>query len=496
MAALVASLEHLAGVAVTFTATDEQNASAIATLNAGTAGPVAVGGSAPPPPAVPADVRAPLPPAAGMLPEALSAAAHAGTPGAGEPFTAAWTTVTEAARDASQNLRSTVARLPETLDGPASTPAASRHLLAFADGLDHYADRGQTLVTQASGYASNLAQARQDIPTPAEHAEAQNRVVSLAQANAASGGRYAVPLANAVADKNQLNQRTVTGYSGYHANTDTATAGDDPGSDGTGLNPASPATPGDPSVPGRTGSADGPLSPENSGEVASMLPQMLPTVLGAAGGLVGGLMGAVTKVPETLMQAGTQAIGAATQGLSGLAQPKMDPLENAGASGLGGDPGAGGLGDMGGAGGGGDAPTTPAGGGDPSLSVAPTTGAPPTPAITPVGATGSSAPPSAGMGGMPMGMPMGGMGAMGGGPGGAGGGKDDAGRQRKVSTHDIPHTEDVTGRTDTNRLAAAAAGRRQRDTAEPPDDDDNSPPPDSSQPIVRRLTTRTPTEPT
>ena len=86
-----------------------------------------------------------------MLPEALSTAAHTGTPGAGEPFTAAWTTVTEAARDASQNLRSAVARLPETLDGPASTPAASRHLLAFADGLDHYADRGQTLVTQASG---------------------------------------------------------------------------------------------------------------------------------------------------------------------------------------------------------------------------------------------------------------------------------------------------------------------------------------------------------
>lgn len=495
VSALVASLEHLTGIAVTFTETDQQNAQALATLNASSSGPAPVAGSAPPPPPIPADVRAPLPPPAGMMPEALSAAAHTGTPGAGEPFTAAWTTASGAARDASENLRSAVAHLPETLDGPASTPAASKHLLAFADGLDHYADRGQTLVTQATGYASNLAQARQDIPTPAQHTEAQNRVVSLAQANAASGGRYAVPLANAVAEKNQLNERTITGYTGYHENTDTVTAGDDPGGDGNPLDAtgADPATAGDPNTPGQPSPFDNPLAPENSGELASMLPQMLPTVLGAAGGLVGGLVGAVTKVPETLLQAGTQAIGAATQGLSGLAQPKMDPLDT-GTSGLGGDPGAGDLGDMGGAGGGGDAPTTPAGGGEPSLAVAPTTGAPPTPAITPVGATGTPPPPSAGMGGTPMGMPMGGMGPMAGGPGGAGGGKEEAGQRRKVAPRDIPHTEDITGRTDTNRLAAAAAGHRERNTSEPPDDD-NSPPPDSSKPIVRRLTTRPPKEP-
>jgi hypothetical protein len=488
--ALVASLEHLAGIAVTFTETDQENAAALATLDPGSSGAAPVAGAAPGPPPIPPDLRGPLPAPVGMLPERLSATVHSGAPGSGEPFTTAWTTTSSAARDASHQLRSAVAHLPETLDGPVSTPAASQHLLAFADGLDHYADRGHALATQATGYANNLAQARHDIPTPDQHAAAHNRVVSLAQANAASGGRYAVPLAGAVNDKNQLNERTVTGYTVYHENTDTATAGNDSGSD-TGVDAASIdlTTAGDTNAAGTpTSAGTDPLSPENSGEMASMLPQMIPTVLGAAGGLVGGIMGAVTKVPETLMQAGTQAIGAATQGLTAAAQPTTDPID-AGTAGT--DPVSGEFGGTGGSGA--DAPTTPATGeGAPSLAVAPTTGAPPTPAVTPVGATGTP-PPSAGMGGMPMGMPMGGMGAMGGGPAGEGAGKDDPGRHRKVAPRDIPHTEDVTGRTDTNRLAAASAAQRDRNPQPP--DEHTSPPPDSSTPVVRRLTTKPPNEP-
>lgn len=492
VSALVASLEHLTGTAITFTETDNQNAAALSTLTGGNSGPAPVAGSAPPPPPIPPDVRAPLPPPAGMTPEVISAAAHTGEPNAGEPFSAAWSTASTTSRDASQHLRSAVAQLPEVLDGPVSTPAASKHLLAFADGLDAYADRGNALVTQAASYSNNITAARQSIPTPEQHTAAQNRVVSLAQANAASGGRYAAALANAVNEKNQLNARTVAGYSDYHANTDTATAGEDPGNpDGTG-NPLDPTTAGDPA--GQPEPNADPLSPESSGQMASMLPQMIPTVLGAAGGLVGGIVGAVTKVPETLMQAGTQAIGAATQSLSGLAQPKTEPLDT-GTSGTGTDPTGGGLGDMGGGGGGGDAPTTPAGGeGTPSLSVAPSTGAPPTPAVTPVGATATPPPASSGMGGMPMGgMPMGGMPMGGGAPGGGGGGKDEAGRQRKVVSREVPHTEDVTGRVDTNRLAVASAATRERNP-EPPNDD--PPPQDPAQPIVRRLTTRPPKEPT
>ena len=171
VSALVASLEHLTGTAITFTETDQRNAAALATLNGGNAGAAAVAGSAPPPPPVPPDVRPPLPPAAGMMPEALSAAAHTGELSGGEAFTGAWSTASGAARDASQHLRSAVTQLPEVLDGPASTPAASRHLLAFADGLDTYADRGHALAAQANAYAGNLSQARQDIPTPEQHTQ-------------------------------------------------------------------------------------------------------------------------------------------------------------------------------------------------------------------------------------------------------------------------------------------------------------------------------------
>jgi hypothetical protein len=489
VAALVASLEHLTGTAMTFVETDERNAAALATLDGSGIGPAAVAGSAPPAPPIPPDVRAPLPPPVGMVPEAISAATHGGSPGAGEPFTTAWSQAAGASRDASASIRSAVGQLPETLDGPSSTPAVSQHLLSFADGLDAYADRGHTLASQATTYASNLAAAREDIPTPQQFTAAQDRVVTLANANAASGGRYAAALASAIGEKNQLNARAVSGYTGYHQNIDAATAGTDPGTVGAG-------TPGAPTnVNAGAGNGSGqpdpnaPLSPENSGELASMLPQMIPTVLGAAGGLVGGLMGAITKVPESLMQAGTQAMGAATQGLSGLEQQKMNASDpSGGGPGQGsGDPG---LGDAGSGGGDGDAPTTPAAGdGAPALGVAPSTGAPPTPAIAPVGATTGTPTASAGGGGMSGGMPMGGLG---GAPGGAGGGgdKDGAGRPRKVVPRDIPHTEDVTGRVDTDRLSAAAASSRERNP-EPPNDDS---PPDSAPPIVRRLVTRPPRE--
>ena len=494
VSALVASVEQLTGAAITFVDTDERNAAAIASLNGAATGGATVAGSAPPAPPIPADVRAPIPPPVSALPEAISAAAHAGSPDAGEPFTSAWTHVAGAARDASATIRSTVAHLPETLDGPASTPAVSRHLLSFADGLDIYADRARDLVSQANMYAGNQIQARSDIPTPQQFTAAQNRIQTISNANAASGGKYAVPLANAIAEKKHLNQQAATGYTAYHEKTDADTAGNDPGSEDGGL-PVDPTT-ADPTAAGDgTGQPDPnaePLSPESAGEMASMLPQMIPTVLGAAGGLIGGLLGAATKVPESLMQAGTQAVGAATQSLSGLAQPKIDPLEGSGAPEL--DTGSGDLGDMGG---GGDAPTTPAGGGGAgtaSLGVATSGGAAPTPAIAPAGAVGGPTPsgtPGGGAGMMPMGMPMGAMGGLGGAPGGGDAGKDETDRKRKVQTRDIPHTEDVTGRVDLDRLSAAAAAGRP--APEPPSDDTPS---DSPAPVVRRLVTRPPKEPT
>jgi hypothetical protein len=486
VAALVASVEVLTGAAITYLDTDDQNAAAIRALNAGIAGGAAGPGSAPPAPPVPPDLRAPMPPPVGMAPKAISVAVHSGAPGDGEAFIGAWSQAAQAARNGSATIRSAVTELPEVLDGPMSTPAVSGHLLNFADGLDTYADRAYTLVNQAKAYASNQIQARADIPTPQQLTTSENHVRALTFANAASGGKHSAALAHAVSVNNRLNEQAVTGYPPYHARTDAATAGDDPGTDEQGL-PKDPTTAepagdraGLPAPDAADPNAGGP-SPAAGGELVSLLPQLL----GAAGGLVGGALGAVTKVPEALIQAGSQALGAATQGVSALAQPKMGSPGTGGPSLSSGDPGA--------AGGGGDAPTTPAAGdGAPDLPVAPSTGAPPTPAIAPVGATegpGAGGAPGGATGVTPMGMPMGGLG---GAPGGAGGAKAEDGRKRKVVVPDIPHTEDVTGRVDTNRLSAAAAANHRDHSPEPPNDDNS---PGAAPPIVRRLVTRAPKEP-
>jgi hypothetical protein len=491
VAALVASVELLTGAAMSYLATDEANAAAIAALDGGRLAAAGVAGAAPPAPPIPADVRAPLAPPAGMAPEAISAATHAGTPGGGESFIGAWSQAAGAALDAAAAIRSTVAHLPETLDGPASTPAVSAHLLSFADGLDTYADRALTLASQAKTYADNQIAARVDVPQPQQLADAHNRVLTLARANAASGGKWAAQLAAAVAEKNQLDQQAVSGDSVYHVRTEAATAGDDPGTGDQG-------PPGDPTAPGAADAAFGQGSgqpdpaggvsaPQTGAEMAKLPTELVSPLLGAAGSLVSDALGAVAKGPQALVQTGTQALGA-VQNLSGLAHPKLDP-PGTGKPGR----GAGEAGDPSGAGGG-DAPTTPAAGdGSADLPVAPSTGAPPTPAIPPVGAAGG--PEAGGAAGgaapmTPMGMPMGGLAGAPGGGGAAG--KDAAGRPQKIETREIPHTEDVTGRVDTSRLsAAAAASHRDRGTEPPPDDS----PPDPAGPVVRRLVTRAPEEP-
>ncbi|MUL78746.1 hypothetical protein [Mycolicibacterium sp. CBMA 226] len=485
---LLSSLETLLGVAVSFTVTDESVATSLKGLQGG-ASSSSPGSVAPPAPAITPDVRPPLPPPVGGQPEVLSASVHAGDPGAGEPFQAAWRTAGTTAQDASAAIRYVAGNLPEHLDTQTTTPAVTHHLLGYADGLDSLAGRAFKLSSQATEHAATQVQARASVPSPEQFAAANSRVEALRAANAASGGRYAAPYAAALADKQKLNQKATTGYGDYHAATDTGTAGDEGGSpDGTDPTTGAPGALGlDPNDP------NNPLSPEGAGDMSSMLPQMIPTVLGAAGGLVGGLVGAVTKVPQELMQAGAQAAQAASQGLSQLAQPKMDSGEPSGGnpdSSAGGDPG-----DLGGAGGGGgDVPTTPAGG-DGAPMVAPSTGAPPTPAIAPVGATGdpAAAQGGAGMGGMPMGgMPMGGMGGAGGGAG-----KDGkSGPTRKVTVKNVPHTEDVTGHVETNRLSVAAANTKSTAPPEPPDNDPTDFDSVVSTSIRRQIVTRPPKEPT
>lgn len=483
--ALIASLEHLMGTAVTFLETDARNAAALRTLTSA-AGPAPVNGAAPPAPPIPPDVRAPLPPAAAMPPEVISAGAHAGTPGGGEGFITAWSQAGSAARDASDQIRAAVAQLPDVLDGPVSAPAVTNHLLTFANGLQSYADRADGLVRQAGNHAEQQMQARQGIPSPATLQGAQNRVTALANANATSGGRYSAALASAISDKQQLDQQALTAYGNYNVQTEAATAGDDSSTGDPAAPGAAPgAQPGDPSAQGGTGlpgdpAAADPLAAGGANPVSSLLPSMMGATLSTAGGLMGVLM----KMPQDALQAGTQAITTATTSALGKGgQPKMDLPKS-------GDPGGGDPAGLGDPSGGGGEPTVPAsGGGAPDLGVAPSTGGPPTPAIAPAGATpGAAAPGSPGGGMGPMGMPVGGMGGLAGAPGGGagGGGKSDVKSDRKIQARDVPHTEDVTGRADTNRLSVASAANRKDRNPTPPDDDT---PPDGP-PVVRRLVTR------
>jgi hypothetical protein len=363
-------------------------------------------------------------------------------------------------------------------------------LIRCANGLDSSGARARALVQQANQHSEQTVQARTDIPSPKVFDAVNNQLRVVAQANAQSGGAYAIPVAQLNAQKTALEKQAAQGYAAYHAATDVTTAGDvnsaqdvtggaaagSPGSD-----PSSGAAGQDSGLPD-THAASGALSPEKAGELAAMI----PAVLGAAGGLVGGALSTIGKVPEALMQAGTQAAGAATQSLSGLMTPRLNDRTAV----------AGGIGPLndtsnrdgpGGAGSGGGDTTRAAGGpaGTPP-PVLPSTGRAPTPPAMPSGALPEPVQPSAaGSGMMPMGMPLGGMP---GGAAGAGGGQDRPVPPKKVVVPPTPHTESVTGRVSIDRLAMSVTAPEPRDP-QPPSDDQ---PPQGPRPIIRRITATRP----
>lgn len=487
-AGLAATAEQLVNVAGAFTAKDAANATKIARLDTGSDGP-AVSGWAPPSPPMPPDARPPLPVPPGAPGEVISNAVHSGDPAGGEAFIAGWRQVAGSARDASAAVRLVADSLPESWDSPVATDVVRRHLIRYADAFDSSGERANTVAEQANRHAQEVTQARNDIPSPDDFDVMNRRLQTIAQANAQSGGMYAVPLANAVEQKNQMESQAAQGFGGYVTSTEATTAGEvDLDGDGV-VSPEEAAAAAEAGIgldemgqPGALGEGE-PGSQDMAGQLASMLPSMIPTVLGAAGGLLGGAMSSLMKGPETLMQAGSQAMGAATQGLSGLMQPELDDIggENLGL-------GEGGLGDMGGFGGGGAGGTSPAGGGTPSTPpVLPSTGPNPTPPTLPAG---SQLPPpvtpAMGHGGMPMGgMPMGGM-PMGGGQGNSG--DDSTGKPKHVVGKDRPNTESVTGRVAADRIAVSATAP-ERNSDGPNTNDDPPAQQGNNAPVIRRITT-------
>jgi hypothetical protein len=472
---LAATAAQLLNVATTFEVQDGFNKSGLEKL--GVPDLVIATGWAPPSPPMPPDIRPPMPPPPPLPAEAISAAVHAGDPNAGEAFITAWTQLVSTLASAADTVRSVGDTLPEQWDSPVSTETVRAHLYSYADAFDASAERARTLAVQADRHGEQNVQARSDIPSPQRFAGLRHQIQTVSVANIASGGAYAVPLAQLYAEKTALDSKAMHGYGSFHAATEATTA---PQGD-----PASAAAhrggvPGDPGS-GADGkdprqASDGQLTPEKAGQLASMLPQLMSTMLGAAGGLVGGALQMFGKVPESLMQAGSQLAGQASQSLGGLMKQGLDAGAAEKLARVDPAPGAG-KGHAGGGGGG----TMPAGGsGAMSPSVMPTTGPPPKLPSMPTGGLPQPAAPAAGPtgSGMPMGMPLGGL--AGAGQGGAGG-QEPPQRAKKVVQQPEPHTESVTGRVQADRLAVSATEGK---APEPPDDDA----PESRGPVVRRIT--------
>ncbi|WP_344035979.1 PPE domain-containing protein, partial [Mycolicibacterium poriferae] len=224
-AGLAATAEQLANVAAGFTAKDAANATKISSLNTASEG-AAVSGWAPPSPPVPPDARPVLaaPPAAPA--EIISNAVHSGDPASGEAFISGWRQVAGSARDASAAVRSVADSLPDNWDSPVATDVVRGHLIKYANALETSGQRAETVAEQANRHAQEVAQARSDIPSPDAFQAMNHQLQTLAQANAQTGGMYAVPLANAVEQKAQMEAQTAQGFGGYYATTEATTAGE------------------------------------------------------------------------------------------------------------------------------------------------------------------------------------------------------------------------------------------------------------------------------
>jgi gas vesicle protein len=484
-AGLAATAAQLGNVAAGFTAKDAANAAKISKLNTSSEG-AAVSDWAPPSPPVAPDARPILAPPPAAPAEVISNAVHSGDAASGEAFITGWRQVASSARDASAAVRLVADNLPESWDSPVATDVVRGHLIKYANAFETSGQRADTVADQANRHAQEVTQARSDIPTPNDFQAMNHQLQTLAQANAQTGGMYAVPLANALEQKTQMEAQTAQGFGGYYATTEATTAGEiDLDGDGIPDVPADEAAAGAADGTGLPGEAKPgePGSPDMAGQLASMLPSMIPTVLGAAGGLMGGAVSSLMKAPESVIQAGTQAMGAATQSLSGLMQPKLDDI---GTEDMGLEDAP--LDEMsGGGGGGGGGATSPASGGTPSMPpVTPSTGPNPTPPTLPTG--GSLPPPvtpTGGPGGSGM-MPMGGM-PMAPVAGGQGGPAEDRnGKPKQVVGKDLPHTESVTGKVSADRIAVSATAPNRKDDDPPPNDD---PPQRGNAPLIRRITT-------
>ena len=438
-----------------------------------------------PVPPIPPDVRVPLPSGTPLSGEGFSQLVHTGSATNGGGFTETATNNAIAIDTAATTVREVAASVPDLWDSPVGTAALAGRLNEHVTALNTIADRWFELADQARKHADDYSQTVSATPKPQEFKDVE------AAWSRAAAAKDPVAMSQAVSARGQLEQRALAEavrYAGVtETNTSPAGAGT-PQAPGAGTPaagggiPASAAAAGgraagvpDQAQLARAGATEAGQAGQ-AGDAAGQLAQMLPSALGAVGGLAGGMAGMAGQVPQALMQTGQGLAQAATQGMSGLASKAptdaalskkvgdFNPEELSKAKG-----GAG-------AGGGGGA-THPAGALGPPVTPStshtppamPAGGAPPPTAPTPAG--GSA------MGGMPMGMPIGGMMPH---TQGGGDGADKVPADKKVVTPPQPHTEPVTGKVSDRTAAAAEASRNRADTGpadEPP-----------RGPVLRRIT--------
>ncbi len=420
--ALAAVADHLVAVAARFAGQESLNADAVGSL-ASTQQPVTAFDALAPPPPLPTDVRAPLPPPVATDGETVSQQLNAGSSSAGSAFAQAWRHRATVAASSATTIREVVTTLPELWDGPAGTDAAVTRLMHHAGQLSATADRAAGLADQADGHASAHVRAVTNAPRPEAFEAVRVQLQQALAANAQFPGRYTALVSSLITKQGAMQQQALNAQGQYHDETEATT---DPAKQG-----------------GQQHSQD---ASQLAAAAPSLLPSLIPAALGAIGGAAGGAVGAAMQLPQALMQTGQQLAQAATQSLSGLMQPGVADPRLTTAAGHRPDLPAGGAGSGGGA-------THPAGAGDRPLVAPATSPAPPVTNPVPQGAAAQAAAPasSSTFTAMPMGMPLG----MTQQPAG-----DDATKptpaDKKLVLPTIPHTESVTGKAIPERLAATA----------------------------------------
>ncbi|BBZ31356.1 hypothetical protein MMAD_56510 (plasmid) [Mycolicibacterium madagascariense] len=518
-AVLAAAAQAVAAVSTYSAETDAANAASMA-VGAGPA--AAVGG-----PATPAAVKtnavaadtpiAPMAPRPGEVTAGLIEAGSSSTGATFQTACRAYQGAFEACAVATRNAQGAVADAITGRTGPQLAASLNR----FASWADQMASHSETVAQAARDHGGRFDQTQQETPRTQQFTNTRESMTRAQMLMMQTGGLMgADQFARYGQHLQQLDTKaTATGVS-YHlgelpqappppppvtdivqdGSNDAAGGSEQPGERKPGDSDAKQGAGGS-SDPTTTGDAGGdpltdpmadPAADPLAGEQAASpmggdpLQQMLPMaamVPSMLAGALGGAMGAVTSVPQQLMGAAQQVMQGAASSLQQEPDLGLDdsPLDDAGLSDFGGGLGSGG----GGGGGGGMEPagldtSLPPGAGALGAASAPSGGGPALPASSgAVNPAGAAAPAGAGVGGMGMMPPMGGMGA----GGAAGGDRAKPPPDKKVVLPSIPNGEPVKGEVERRQTVSvdnaaaskagpgdqAAPGRPRRRVTMPPD---------------------------